>query len=646
MFRLALFIALLFFHLCNSQIPPSPYGDADDICPSRNNKNYEVDGNLGTPFILTPFRDTFVNPPVLPPSLKECRSDGHCMFSYTIDVIDTTLRPFDRSVPACAKKPATKFLTYHKQVPGPTLIVPAGHESIVRFNNKIGALFPGSLSPCVGNRTGRPFSVHHRGSASIPSYDGWAEDETCFGETKEYVYPNHRPASSWYHDHALHITAENAYYGLAGYHLVTSKIKNGGCGEPWNLEDIEERHLILQDKVLDSNCQLFIDPLEAHEDNLYGDINMISGIPFPLIPLEPKWYRFRLLNAAASRPFLVRIKTSAGNDISRIQCRIIASEGGFRNAPIAFPAAGLLIGIGERYEVVCDFSTLRGQTLFMWNERDEDLTKDVPFFCYSHLLAKIQISAAVPASSPQFREDIPTPEPLRPLNRVLNRSDINTAIRMANNGQFHRRMQFGRENGQWVINGETWDSFKIAADDIGQNTWELWLFESGGGWFHPVHMHLVDFFIIKRDDDGGVRSYEDMSPKDVLNLGPSNKVWVIARFGPHKGDYMFHCHNLIHEDNDMMRAMRIINSENGLNAPTAQPFILNGFSNIVYSNWKFNNPLLPETAPRPTNQLSPLNSAYIQKMLTANIYRIFYPIPSDATLNGFTNPWRSTWCPV
>ena len=646
MFQLVLFIALVSIHLCNSQIPPSPFGDPSDICPQRNNINYAVDGFPGTPFILTPFRETFVNPSVLAPSLKECRTDGHCMFSYTIDVIDTTLRPFDRSVTACAKKPATKFLTYNMQVPGPTLVVPTGHESIVRFNNKIGALFPDSFSPCIGNRSGRPFSVHHHGSASIPPYDGWAEDESCFGETKEYVYPNNRPASNWYHDHALHITAENAYFGLAGWHLVTSKRKNGGCGEPWNLEDIEEKHLILQDKVLDSNCQLFIDPLEAHEINLYGDINLISGIPFPVMALEPKWYRFRILNAAVSRPYLVKIKNTALQDISQTQCRIIATDGGFRTAPTAFPAAGLLIGIAERYEVVCDFSTLKGQTLFMWNERDTDMMSGVPYFCYSHLLAKIQVSVAVPASAPQFQENVPTPEPEEPLRRVLNASDINKAIQMANNGEFHRRMQFGRSNGQWVINGETWDSFKIAAADIGQNTWELWLFESGGGWFHPVHMHLADFFIIKRDGDGGVRSYEDNSAKDVLYLGPSNKLWIIARFGPHKGDYMFHCHNLIHEDNDMMRAMRIIDSQNGLNAPTAQPFIVNGFANIVYSNWRFNNPLLPETAPRPTNKWALLDSAYVQNMLKANVYRIFYPIPSDAALNGFTNPWRAAWCPA
>ena len=646
MFQLILLTFLVLLHRCNGQIPRSPFGDPSEICPQGNNINYQVDEYVGTPFILTPFRETFVNPPVLPPSLKQCRADGHCIFSYTIDVIDATLRPFDRTITACAKKPPTKFLTYNKQVPGPTFLVPAGHESIIRFNNKMGALLPENFTPCVGNRSGRPFSVHHHGSASIAPYDGWAEDETCFGETKEYVYPNSRPASNWYHDHALHITAENAYLGLAGFHLVTAKRKNGGCGEPWNLEDIEERQLILQDKVLDSNCQLFIDPLGVHENSLYGDVNLISGIPFPLMPLEAKWYRFRFLNAAVSRPFLVKIKNNTGDDISQTQCKIIAADGGIRNTPVAFPAAGLLIGIAERYEAVCDFSPFKGQTLFLWNDRDEDRMKDVPYFCYSHLLAKIQISATAPASSPQFQENLAIPTPENSLTRVLSSSDISTALRRANNGQFDRRMQFGKANGQWAINGETWDSFKIAADDIGQNTWELWLFQTGGGWFHPVHMHLVDFFIIKRDGDSGVRSYEQMSPKDVLYLGPSQKIYVIARFGPHKGDYMFHCHNLIHEDNDMMRAMRIIDSEDGLTAPTAQPFILNNFANIVYSNWRFSNPLLPETAARPTNKWPPLDSTYLQNTLKANIYRIFYPLPTDAALNGFTNPWRANWCPV
>jgi FtsP/CotA-like multicopper oxidase with cupredoxin domain len=50
--------------------------------------------------------------------------------------------------------------------------------------------------------------------------------------------------------------------------------------------------------------------------------------------------------------------------------------------------------------------------------------------------------------------------------------------------------------------------------------------------------------MLRRDGSSGLNDYEVMAPKDVVYLGPSNDVYVIARFGAHKGDYMFHCHNL------------------------------------------------------------------------------------------------------
>ena len=305
----------------------------------------------------------------------------------------------------------------------------------------------------------------------------------------------------------------------------------------------------------------------------------------------------------------------------------------------------MIIGIGERYEIVCDFTTVKGQTLYLWNDEDKKVMKDVPYFCYSHLLAKLQISSSNTDSSPRFDENLRTPEPERPIERVLNASDIAVAMEMVRNEAYHREMEFERSGGQWVINGETWDSAKIAADDIGQNTWELWKFKTGGGWFHPVHIHLADFYILKRDRDGGLQEYEKMSPKDIIYLGPSQKIWVIVRFGPHKGDYMFHCHNLIHEDDDMMRAFRIVNGENGKTASTAEPFIRNRLRNIIYSNWKYTDPLLTETAPKPTARMPVLNPGYIKNMLETNVYRIFYSSSlDDTTLDGFMNPWKSTWC--
>jgi hypothetical protein len=59
-----------------------------------------------------------------------------------------------------------------------------------------------------------------------------------------------------------------------------------------------------------------------------------------------------------------------------------------------FPTAGLIIGVAERYEVVCDFGKFPGQTLYLWNGRDPKRFKNVPYFCFSHLVAKIVVGPA------------------------------------------------------------------------------------------------------------------------------------------------------------------------------------------------------------------------------------------------------------
>ena len=619
-----------------------------------------VNGWPGTPYTIIPFTETFVNPPFAQVKDTVCRTDGHCIKSFEMNVVPSQKRPFDKTIPTCKSFSATWFLTYNGSIPGPTIKMPVGHESIVRFKNSIDTVngfFKGSFDPCLPNnaRSGRPFSVHYHGSASLSPFDGWAEDETCYNEVKDYVYPNNRPNTGWYHDHALHITADNAYLGLAGLYIISAKTKDDGCGEPWNLEDIPEYHMILSDKVLDNKCQLFADPLGVHERSLYGDVNLVSGIPFPVMNIQPRWNRFRLLNAAVSRPWLVKIKDSNLNDISQRLCKIIATDGGYRDEPVDYPVEGLLIGVAERYEFVCDFSRLNSQTLYFWNDQDTRVMNDVPYFCNSHLIAKVNIGATTTGLVPTFIPSQNSPDPVKPIDKTLSASDIQKAIAMANAGQAHREFAFGRRNGHWTINGETWDTNKIAASDVGQNTWELWRMTSGGGWFHPVHIHLIDFFLIKRDNpnsplaiaSNGLRTNEFLSPKDVFYLAPGDTDYVIARFGAHKGDYMFHCHNLIHEDNDMLRAFRVMNSNSGLNAQSAQPFVVNKLNGIIYNNWKYSNPLLGETNAKPIKNAKPFDKKLAQSTLTLNLYRIFYPLPSDIQLmGGVFNPWQSKWCPA
>jgi FtsP/CotA-like multicopper oxidase with cupredoxin domain len=100
------------------------------------------------------------------------------------------------------------------------------------------------------------------------------------------------------------------------------------------------------------------------------DINTINGVPFPEIPLQPKTYRFRFVNTAVSRPYLLKIKDSLGRDIQQNACSIIASDGGYRAPPLPWPLEGLQIGVAERYEAVCDFSAYAGQQLYLWNGRN------------------------------------------------------------------------------------------------------------------------------------------------------------------------------------------------------------------------------------------------------------------------------------
>jgi spore coat protein A, manganese oxidase len=119
-----------------------------------------------------------------------------------------------------------------------------------------------------------------------------------------------------------------------------------------------------------------------------------------------------------------------------------------------------------------------------------------------------------------------------------------------------RRMELERKHGMWTINGTTWEDVvrsnfqHVFADpDVGDvEVWEM--HNRSGGWFHPLHIHLVDFQILDRN--GHPPFDYERGPKDVAYVGENETVRVLMRFGPHRGRYMVHCHNLPHEDHDMM----------------------------------------------------------------------------------------------
>jgi FtsP/CotA-like multicopper oxidase with cupredoxin domain len=138
-------------------------------------------------------------------------------------------------------------------------------------------------------------STHLHGSASLPQFDGYASDVTHPGFFKDYHYPNFQPARTlWYHDHGVHFTAQNAYSGLVGqYHMhdpmERQLLPQGDFDVP----------LIISDAMFAANGALGYD--DNTHSGLWGDVILVNGKPWPVMKVQKRIYRFRVLNCSISR---------------------------------------------------------------------------------------------------------------------------------------------------------------------------------------------------------------------------------------------------------------------------------------------------------------------------------------------------------
>jgi FtsP/CotA-like multicopper oxidase with cupredoxin domain len=124
-----------------------------------------------------------------------------------------------------------------------------------------------------------------------------------------------------------------------------------------------------------------------------------------------------------------------------------------------------------------------------------------------------------------------------------------------------RKFAVDRTNGLWQFGGHTWEdvidtNYGFSLADVAPDSTEIWEIENrSGGWFHPVHIHLVDFQILSRN--GAAPFAWERGPKDVVYVGEGETVRLLMKFKYQTGRYMIHCHNLVHEDHDMMGQFRV-----------------------------------------------------------------------------------------
>lgn len=419
----------------------------------------------------------------------------------------------------------TRIWGYNGSFPGPTFDVQQGREVVVRQANQLPA-----SHPTLGYT---PFtSVHLHGSASLPQYDGYANDVTYPGSWKDYRYPNAQDARTlWYHDHSVHHTSSNVFMGLAGMYRMHDALEQS-LPIPQGRYDVP---LVISDAMFDNRGQLLFD--DNDHSGVFGDVILVNGRAWPVMKVERRKYRFRILNASVTRSY--RFQLDTGDPLV-----VIATDAGLMPTPQ--PVRTLLHGNAERYEVVIDFAKYKvGQRVTLRNTS----AKNVVDYTNTN---KVMAFDVVSESTSTANNSIPS---------VLNPDCAPMALTPTDT-MTTRTMALVRRHGQWTINGQSWaeveaSAFTKALATPQLDAVEIWeIHNDSGGWHHPLHIHLIDFQILDREfDRSGVRvppRPHELGPKDTVYVGENERVRLIMKFGPHSGRFMIHCHNLPHEDHDMM----------------------------------------------------------------------------------------------
>jgi FtsP/CotA-like multicopper oxidase with cupredoxin domain len=313
-----------------------------------------------------------------------------------------------------------------------------------------------------------------------------------------------------------------------------------GLAGMYQLHDSRERRLpvphgefdvplIVTDAMFNSDGSLLYD--DHSESGFFGDVILVNGRAWPAMTVKRRKYRFRILNASVSRSY--KWSLSTGDTM-----QIIGTDAGLVPAPIT--VRSFRHGVAERYEVVIDFAKYQpGQRIVLRNSPPKNT---IEFNNIDKVMAFDVVADAFSTAG----NSVPA---------TLNPDDPTMLLRPAQ-ATVTRHLEFVREDGQWTINGHTWDDvirshFTFLLANPRTDAVEIWELKNGsGGWHHPIHIHFVDFQVISRN--GAPPMPHERGPKDVVYLGENETVRLLMQFKHGHGKYMLHCHNTVHEDHDMM----------------------------------------------------------------------------------------------
>ncbi|MEI1373159.1 multicopper oxidase domain-containing protein [Nostoc sp. UHCC 0926] len=485
-----------------------------------------------------------------------------------------------------------KAVTY----PGSTFVARKDVPIEVLWDNKLpktGHIFPvdkSIITKSLENALQKglvPTVTHVHGGHTEWTSDGYSEAwfTQDFSQTgpswvkKNYSYANdnRRAATLWYHDHILSNNRLSVYAGLAGFYLLRDNNEINLINRNILPSGNHEKELIIQDRDFTAKGQLYYPPGSNYPDtlypsvvpNFYGDFILVNGMAWPKLAVEPRKYRLRLANGSNSRFYNLNF-----ND-SKEKFYEIGTEQGLLEKPVVLE--NLVLAPGERADVIVDFTGDSGKEFIIRNfddKADSELTGQIMKIAVEQPLSNVPNATVDTNESDGLTTRLLPDKIIPPAQTGLTRQLV----------LFENKDEFGRkllEQGTLADGSLRYDEPTTEKPKLG--TTEVWELYNTTQEPHPIHLHLVSFLILNRQNfagsavpiikdprktklflqNAGLIGNPEPPPlyekgwKDTVVVNPGEVVRIIATFDK-PGYYLWHCHILEHEDFDMMRPFQVV----------------------------------------------------------------------------------------
>jgi len=393
---------------------------------------------------------------------------------------------------------------------GPTIRIRQGEQFKLAFSN--------NLSEAT--------NIHWHGLQVPATQDGYPTDVTAPGGSFQYHFPiKNRPGTYWYHPHPDMATASQVWRGLAGFFLVTST-EEEALDLPSGEYDVP---LVVQDKRLDGGLA-YSPNSDDRTIGMFGESVLVNGTAGPVLEVATRTYRFRLLNGSNARIYNFALSSGA-------TFQLIGTDGGLLSSPME--VSSILLSPGERAEVLVNFSNQPvGSELYLQSNTfaGTETQGKQAFYILKFKVAR------------QETDNFTLPATLMPIEKIPESQSV--ATRSFNIG--HMMNHGGSGMVTHRIDGKTFDANR-RDEVVNAGTVEIWEFDNSAGTeTHPMHLHAGLFQVLSRQGGRGRLEAWENGWKDTVLAFPGEKVKIIIRFPDFTGKFVFHCHNLEHEDGGMM----------------------------------------------------------------------------------------------